>query len=78
MRVRAKISKPRIKRSPEELSEIKRLYLEGNSIPEVARIFNLDVRTIYHYLKPLSKEEKLVHLQRSLDREKPINDNPTA
>jgi hypothetical protein len=73
--VRRKKVKVKIKRSPEEKSEMKRLYLEGNSVPEIAKIYNLEVRTIYYHIKPLSKEEKLVHLQRALDKEKPINDN---
>ena len=56
--------------------EIKRLYLEGMSIKEIGEKFGIKKRAIYYHLGSLTKEEKLVHLQRSLDR--PKNDNQTT
>ena len=44
-------------------------YLDGMSLLDIASKYNFkSIRTIYFHLKGLTKEEKVQHLQRSLDK----------
>ena len=62
------MKRPYAKRTDEEKAEMKRLYLEGHSIDEIAEKFGIQRRTIYFYLSPIPKEEQFTHFQKRLER----------
>lgn len=49
--------------------DIRNDYLNGMSLADIAKKYHFThVRNIYFHLKGLTKEEKVIHLQRSLEK----------
>ena len=49
--------------------DIRKDYLEGMSLLDIASKYNFkSIRTVYFHLKGLTKEEKVQHLRRRLEK----------
>jgi transposase-like protein len=45
-------------------------YLDGIEVAEIATKYSFKwPRTVYHHLKPLTKEQKRIHMRNKLNRE---------
>ena len=49
--------------------EMKENYLQGVTLQQIAEKYDVSTRSVYYRIQPLSKEEKLEHLRRRMDRE---------
>ena len=49
--------------------DMRKDYLNGMSLLDIASKYNFkSIRTVYFHLKGLTKEEKVLHLQKRLDK----------